>query len=214
MLASGLTSAVHLAAIGDIAEVLPGFSSGGALEHQPLGTHQVVLSRHLTPGLPYRFTTDDEMRITPSREAERYALRRGDVLLMSRGIRNVASWVDDVPEPTIAPVSFFIVRPHADIDPGYIAWYLNSPHAQRAIGEARTGAGTPIVQRSVFAAMEIPVPDLATQRRIGALGELAAREHILRARLAEASTREHAAVNDQITRALIARAHEPAGEDE
>lgn len=200
------TSAVQLAAIGDIAEVLPGFSTGGALEHDPRGSHQVVLSRHLVPGLPYVYSETDAFRIQAHRPTAPYELRRGDVLFMSRGTRNVASWIERVPAGTIAPVSFYIIRPSTAIEPGYLAWYLNQRSALRAITDIRTGAGTPLVPRALFRTLRIPLPDMETQQRISALGVAMARERQLIDNLLELTAQMHDKSNEQIARDLLARA--------
>jgi hypothetical protein len=199
-------SAAPAVALGDIAEVLPGFSAGGALVHDPNGTHQVILSRHLTAGAPYVYGSADEMRITPARPTERYNLRPGDVLLMSRGTRNVASWIEQVPDPSITTVSFYVIRPAGQLDPSYLTWYLNSPTAQRQIADARTGAGTPLVQREAFALLPIPVPIIETQRQIGALGLLMVQEQQLRQQLADKVAQCYALNSEQLVRSLLREA--------
>jgi len=207
-MSTGTAPAVKLAAIGDIAEVFPGFSTGTMLRHDVDGTHQVIMSRHLTPGLPYRYSAMDDFRIDPGRDVRKYTLRAMDLLFMSRGTRNVATWLESFPEPSIAPVSFFIVRTTDHVDPRYLTWYLNQPRAQQDIGEIRTGAGTPIVQRAAFERLKLPVPDLATQRTIADLGELLVRERQLLDRLAAATAHQSDTLNERLARDLFARAQE------
>lgn len=197
---------MQLAAIGDIAEVRPGLSTGGRLQHDSAGTHQVVMSRHLALGQPYRFSSGDEFRIIPGRDARKYEVRAGDVLFMSRGMRNVASWLELVPDPSIAPVSFYILRPSEAVDSGYLAWFLNQPSAQRAIADIRTGAGTPIVQRAPFTMLRLPLPDLETQRIIAGIGSAMAHERLLLEQFAAATGRLHDMTNERIAHELLARA--------
>lgn len=208
---SGKVEAVRLARLGELAEVLPGFSTGAALEHDPAGTHQVVLSRHLTPGLPYSYRDVDEFRIMPKRDTRRYELRPGDVLFMSRGTRNVASRIVSVPTTTIAPVSFYILRPGPDLNAGYLTWYLNQPVAERELMQIRTGAGTPLVQRAAFVEFAIPLPDAKTQQRLAELGELMANERQLINRLVDAVSQEHAFSSQHLAQTLIARSREADG---
>lgn len=198
-------SAVTLAAIGDIAEVRPGLSTGERLEHKDGATWQVILSRHLVPGQPYRFTDADRFTIDPERDAARYRVHSGDVLFMSRGTRNVAAWIESIPEESVAPVSFYVLRPGPDVEPGYLTWWLNQPVAQRAIADIRTGAGTPIVQRKSFAELQLPLPTLAEQRVIAELGEAMTRERIVLEQLATATERLHQLTSDHIARDLLAR---------
>jgi hypothetical protein len=198
--------------IADLVEILPGLSTGGPLAHTADGSHQVLLSRHLVPGLPYRYSAAHEFRINPGRDARRYEVRPGDVLIMSRGTRNVASWIESVPDRSVAPVSFYILRPGSAVHPGYLAWFLNQPGAQRAIGDIRTGAGTPIVQRGPFSEMPIPVPDLSVQRVIASLGEAMVRERLILERLTDATTRLHEMTSEQIARNVLAHPETTDGE--
>jgi len=186
----------------DCAEVLAGFSVPGRIQHDPTGTHQVVITRHLTDGVPYEYEQSHALRIVPRRATESYELRARDVLFMSRGTRNRAWVTAKIPTPTIAPVSFYILRPGDGLDGGYLAWYLNQAPAQGAIGQLRTGAGTPIVQRDAFQSLKVLVPPLDVQREIATLGVLLARERDLRQRLADATGRAHAALGANIIETL------------
>lgn len=214
-------AAVEMRRLADVVEVLPGYSTGSALAHDVDGTHQVVMSKHLQPGLPYSYSDEDAFRITPissstarasvelrPRNISRYEVQPGDVLFMSRGVRNLATRIESVPAQSIAPVSFFILRPqHQErLEATYLMWYLNTSTAQNEIANIRTGALTPIVQRSVFQDIPIPIPDMATQQRIGALGELMAREQLLQEQLAHAVVREHSATNSAIAHQLLTTA--------
>jgi hypothetical protein len=197
---------VKLAAIGDIAEVRPGLSTGARLQHTPTGSHQLVLSRHLVPGQSYSYQPQDEFRIDPGRNAgDRYLVVHGDVLFMSRGTRNVASWIESVPDLTVAPVSFYVLRPGRHVDSAYLTWYLNQRVAQRALSDIRTGAGTPIVQRAAFEQLAIPLPQQEIQRKIGALGSAMGNERSLLRRLLETTSAFHDLTSEQIARELIVR---------
>jgi len=188
--------------LDECAEVLPGFSVRGRLTHDPEGTHQVVLTRHLTDGEPYSYLPSHELRLTPHTSPDSYQVQSGDVLFMSRGTANRAWVITSVPENTIAPVSFYILRPKAGVDGGYLAWYLNQAPAQAAIAGIRTGAGAPIVQRQVFQALAVVLPTPARQRQIADLGVLMAREARLRGALDEATRREHLSIGTTIINQL------------
>ena len=204
----GKTNANRTLSLTECAEVLPGFSIAGRMEHNPEGTHQVMVTRHLRDGVPYRFEARDELRIVPRRDTARYEVRGGDAVFMSRGTRNLAWAMADVPEPTIVPVSFYILRPRADVEPRYLAWYLNQRPAQAAIDQIRTGAGTPIVQRAAFERLEVVVPRLEVQRGIADLAELQARERDLCARLSHATDRMQAVTGRRIIEKLRRQAPE------
>ena len=199
---TGRADATRVLALHECAQVLPGFSIAGRLQHDPKGTHQVVITRHLADGVPYSYDASNELRIVPRRDTAPYEVHRGDVLFMSRGTQNRAWVVAEVPDPTIAPVSFYILRPGESLDGGYLAWYLNQAPAQGAIGQLRTGAGTPLVQRDAFQLLNVVLPPLDVQREIAALGVLLARERDLRQRLADATGRAHVALGANIIETL------------
>ena len=196
-------AAAQVTTIGACAAVLPGYSMGSAMEHNPEGSHQVVLSRHLKQGEPYQYRPGDEFRLTPGgRDASRYEVGVGDVLFMSRGTRNLAWEIGRVPEPSLALVSFYILRPGPGVTPGYLAWYLNHPRTQASIGQIRTGAGTPIVQRAAFTELAVTLPPPDVQRTIAALDGLMAREHELSTLRADAGARLNQYRNELILRHL------------
>jgi hypothetical protein len=188
--------------IADCAEVLPGFSIHGRIKPDPRGTHQVVVPRHLTEGQPYTWVQAHDLRIKPSRDPSRYLVRCGDVLFLSRGTRNIAVALDSVPEPTIAPLLFFILRPTAGVDPHYLTWCLDQPQVQAQVAQIRSGSGTPLIRRDALEKIIIPLPCLDTQRKVGHLAELMACERRLRERLDQERERGYRALGQRLMESL------------
>jgi len=184
--------------IGDCAEVRPGYPVKARVVDAPRGTHQLIQPSHITPGVAYTYSEADRLRIVPQGKAERYAVQAGDVLFMSRGARNMATLLSDVPERSLPAGSFYVIRAVDGILPAYLAWCLNQPQVQAAIAEIRTGAGTPIVQRGNFAAIPIPIPSLERQQQLARLGELMAKEQHVRGSLVEVTQRYHQALGRTI----------------
>ena len=203
MTKEGRVGAARAVRLDECAEVLPGFSVRGRMEHDPKGTHQLILTRQLTDGIPYAFDPGHELRIVPHTHPDLYEVQAGDVLFMSRGDRNRAWVIERAYKPSIAPVSFYILRPRQGLVGGYLAWYLNQQPAQAAIGKMRTGAGTPLIQREPFKALDVVVPvAIQQQETIAGLGVLFARERQLREQLSEATERAHAALGANIIETL------------
>ena len=192
----------QLTRIADCADVLPGYALKARAEHEPDGTHQVILGRHLAPftdqGMPYRYLPEHELRITTKGSLEKYQIREGDVLFVSRGSRNYAAVVESVPELTVASATFYILRPHQGFDSAYLAWCLNQPPIQAHIAQVRTGAGTPIIQRKIFAELTLPFPPLDKQRQLAELGALMMKERTLRQALLDQSDRLHRALGEKL----------------
>ncbi|MDP1548017.1 MAG: restriction endonuclease subunit S [Anaerolineales bacterium] len=188
----------QLKRIAECAEVLPGYALKARAEHEPEGTYQVMMAKHIPDCRPYRYIDEHELRMTPAGSPENYRVQKGDVLFISRGVRNCAAVIESVPEKTIASATFYILRVYPTVDPSYLAWCLNQPPIQAQIGQIRTGAGTPIVQRNALGDVQIPVPPLEEQKRLVELGALMAEELRLRKRLVEATEAYHRVLGQQL----------------
>jgi hypothetical protein len=124
--------------LGEVAAILPGFAVKARVEHEPEGRFQLIQGRHLTPGEPYSFKPADTLRITGARNAAAYQVEPGDLLIASRGPHNYVVQIRAVPEPTIAPATFYILRADLRIDADYLAWVLQQPPVQAEFARART----------------------------------------------------------------------------
>jgi len=184
--------------IAECAEVLPGYALKARAEHEPEGAYQVVMAKHLPDCMSYRYMDEHELRMTPTGSPENYRVHKGDVLFISRGARNCAALVESVPERTIASSTFYILRAYPEVDPAYLVWCLNQSPIQSQIGQIRTGAGTPIVQRNVLGDIQIPIPPLEEQKRLAELGVLMTKELKLRKRLVEATEVYHRVLGQKI----------------
>lgn len=195
----------HVIRIADCAEILPGYSLQVRAEHEPGGSHQVIMGKHLTNVEVYRYSEKHKLCINPSRSLKKYRVRNGDVLFVSRGVRNHAILLESVPEKTVASATFYILHPHESIDPGYLAWCLNQVSIQARITQVRTGAGTPIVQRKIFADIKIPVPSMDKQKQLAALGYLMTQEQQLQQKLVEETIKLHRAQGQRLFSSLTTK---------
>nr|VFK33358.1 MAG: Type I restriction modification DNA specificity domain-containing protein [Candidatus Kentron sp. MB]VFK76133.1 MAG: Type I restriction modification DNA specificity domain-containing protein [Candidatus Kentron sp. MB] len=190
--------------IANCAEVLPGCSLNTYARHDPSGSHQVILGKHLLmsglslPGMGYRYHPEHELRVTPRGKVEKYSVKAGDVLLVSRGLRNHAVWIESVPEKTIASATFYLLRVHHGIEPAYFAWLLNQAPTQNRIAQIRTSAGTPIIQRKLFTELIIPLPSYEDQCKIAKLGACMVKERILRQTLVERTEQLYRLIGERL----------------
>lgn len=188
--------------IENCAEILPGYSLKVRAEHDPEGSYQVIMAKHIKDCASYKYVNTDMLRMTPKSNAKKYQVGPGDILFISRGTRNCAAVIESVPENTIASGTFYIVRPFDNVLPEYLAWCLNQPQTQSQISHIRTGAGTPIVPRSDFRDINLPLPPLETQRRIGKLSTLMSRELQLRKTLLETTEKYQKALGQKLLAGL------------
>lgn len=187
----------------DCAEVRPGFSAKGAIVNESGGTLQVVTAHHLTKGVPYRYREEHKLLIVPPRSVEKYLVEPGDILFMSRGSNNYAVLLEEVSRPAIAPLTFYILKPKSNAVPAYLAWCINQELVKAKLNEMRTGAGTPMIPRQEFGEIAIPLPPLATQKRIATLAALQAKEKALLQQLVEETERLHLLSGKQLLSHMI-----------
>ncbi len=176
------------ARLDEAAEITPGFSNPGAVQHQDNGRFLVIQPRHVhESGRPVSIGEDHDTRMDLPERAEGYCVMGGDVLFMSRGEKNRAARIDQCAINAVPTAAFFVLRPRPGlVDPEYLAWFLNQAPTQAAISQARTGAGTPIVQRALFEAICIPLPPMHQQGYIAHLSELQQKEQEILGRMTQA----------------------------
>jgi len=185
--------------IEDCADVRPGFSAKSAILNDPEGSLQVITAQHITKGEVYRYNEDHSLFISPPKFYEKYLVTAGDILFMSRGISNHAVLIESVPDPTIAPLSFFIIKPKRNVLSEYLVWYFNQDMMKGKLNEIRSGAGTPMIPSKEFRELSIPLPPLATQKKIAVLWRLQMHEKLLLQQLADETDR----LNQAIGRSLL-----------
>ena len=186
----------------DCAEILPGYSLKARARHEPEGVYQVIMARHLNEDEPYRYQSSHRLRMTPTSNIDKYRVFVGDVLFIARGAHSHAVMVESVPNHTIASGNLYILRAREGILPQYLAWCINQAPTQADIAQVRTGAGTPIVQRSAFANIAIALPPPARQEKIARLSDLMAKERRLCRQLLEQTECLHKLMGTRLLKQL------------
>lgn len=136
---------------------------------------------------------------------ERYRVRPGELLFRSRGERNIAVLITGGPDTApVALLPLMILRPdHQRVDPGYLAWFISQPEAQRHFDKCAQGTRLKVIPKPCLDELEVLVPDLATQRLVVEIDALARREHALMRELADRKLElTRSALLRQVRRAL------------
>ncbi len=127
--------------------------------------------------------------VAPMRQAQRYALRLGDVLLPLRTQRLQAVRIDRLPpEPILALGPWAVMTPH-HVDGDYLTWFLNLPRTLATLDSRMMGSTLRFLTVGTVRDLEVPVPDLDTQYRIGRLARLTRHVAHLERELADARIR-------------------------
>ncbi|MDX2933579.1 restriction endonuclease subunit S [Streptomyces ipomoeae] len=155
------------AAVKSVAEVAAGVTLGA----EPLGDGTIALPYlRVANVLDGRIDTTEVKRVRIlGSQLERYALRKGDVLLTEGGdldkLGRGAVW-DGRIEPCLHQNHVFRVRCGSRMDPDFLALYTASPEGRayfQRVGKQTTNLAS--INSTQVKAMRVPVPPLEEQRR-------------------------------------------------
>lgn len=107
-------------------------------------------------------------RIDPPGKRKPNYLINGDVIFTSRGTRNLAVAIADIPCPAICAPNLFVIRlgqANACL-PEYLAWFMNQRPAQDYFQRSATGTNILNIRREVVEHLAVPVPSLLRQKAI------------------------------------------------
>ncbi len=169
--------------IAEIASVFSGYHFRGGVNHVADGLYAVIQAKDVDDSL--HFDRERLVRVNLEADPERYLVRQGDVVFLSRGMH---PWALPISEPigdTVVPSSFYIVRPDPQkVRPDYLAWFLNHPKTQAALGDIAKGSNIPFISMREFVDFAVQIPSLMTQENIVGLAHLRDREQRLLRELA------------------------------
>lgn len=169
--------------IGHVCAVRAGYAARSRIEPDRRGTPVLQLS---DIGRLGDIGADDLSRAQLGGRVDRYTLREGDLVFRSRGDRNTAHVISPRLAGRVVPLlPLMILEPDPErVLPGFLAWAINRPAAQRYFDREAQGSRMRMITRPMLETLPIPLPDLTTQRKMIALHDLAEREHDLALELA------------------------------
>jgi len=165
--------------ITEIAGIQLGYQFRKKIEPADNGTNWVIQIRDFDEN--HVLLRDNLSCVRIDTPADKYLIRKGDVLFLSRGHRNWAAAIVDDLEATVAVSHFFIVRPKQNnVLSEYLAWYINQAPAQAYLHNiARRGTHMPLIPLSAFVGLMVDIPDIETQAMIVELSRLMEKERQL-----------------------------------
>ena len=121
-------------------------------------------------------------------------VERGDVLVPSRGERNLAMRPDLELVGAFPSLDVYLLRPDdSRLDPDYLAAFLSLPEVGATLRTSTAGASLPRIPKEALRELGVPTPPLRRQRAIGGLAACVRTQTLLGARLREAEARQAAA---------------------
>jgi len=116
--------------------------------------------------------------------SEKHLLKDGDVIFAAKGTKNFAAVFENHNEPSVASTSFFVIRPTDNkVLPQFLAWFLNNHTTQTLLKGQAIGTSIPSISKQVLENLELPIPDINTQKAIVEISKLRNKEKSLKQKI-------------------------------
>jgi len=154
----------RIVTLGSLGELWTGFQVRAAITDVPEAPHRLITLGDVTDeGIPY----DQLARMDLGDRLWRYVLNPGDILLRPRGANYKAAVIQDLDGPVVATAPLYVFRLQVDeAIPDYLAWWINRDEVQEKLANEARGSYIPTVSKETFARLELPLPNLETQKRV------------------------------------------------
>ncbi len=152
--------------LGHIARIRAGHAFRSKLTNDPSSENRVLQMKDIDSARGVDWS--HVLRCDPV-AIRREWLAAGDILLVARGARNLAYFIEDEPPfPTLAAPHFFHISLNTDatrsIIPAFLGWQLNQQPAQDYFKRNAEGSTSKSVRRTVVENTPLFVPTLAEQQ--------------------------------------------------
>ena len=172
-----------LKTLKDIARVQMGLSFRSRIEPEADGTIAVIQMRDLTED--NKLSQRKLITVKMNGLNGRHLVKRNDLIFRSRGQTTTAAIVDTEIGSAIVAAPLLRIRVTSKrVLPEYLCWFVNQASAQAFLHSRATGTAMTVIGKSALGALQVPLPDLATQERIVALADLSNQEQRLMRELA------------------------------
>jgi restriction endonuclease S subunit len=161
----------------DIATIRSGRLFRGKIEPDPTGHYQVIQIGDIDLGGKLDVNNLTRIRLPYIKSSQ--FVQKGEVLFISRGMRKQALTITEDLKNVITTSQIFILRPHEELLPEYLAWFLNQLPAQRYLEEHSSGTNVSLINMEAFGKLPVRTPKLEIQQKIVRIYELGVREREL-----------------------------------
>lgn len=169
---------VHLAQLGDIATIRPGYHFRSKIEHNPNGDTSVVQSADITDS--NGISPEGLVKVNGDRIKAEYHLQPGSILLKARGTSYTAALFDIEGIKAVAAYHFLVVAiQNYELLPQYLTWFVNRPQSQYFLSQVASGSYIKALSPQALATLEVTIPSIEQQELIVNMDHLAQRESVI-----------------------------------
>lgn len=183
--------------LAECARLSAGFPFRGAIDELETGSIAVIQMRNVEDG---SVDWKSLVRVTLPSKRPPDLLVRGDVIFTTRGRRNFALALADIPSAAVCSPHFFVIQVNEPeyLRPEFLAWQINQKPAQEHLQQAATGSYVLNITRGAIESLPIRIPPLDVQSTIVELADAAKQERELYASLLENRQRQLATLANQL----------------
>ena len=166
--------------LGDIAEISSGLTFRTGLEDLPKGDVKVIQMRDLDDN--NTVSLESAVSISAFSPKKNQMARPGDLVFRSRGQTTTAAIIADNDQEAVVAVPLMRIRVKhpEEVSPDYLLWFINQPNTQRYFSSRSKNSVTlKMIGKKALEELEVDVPDLKTQERIGRIYRLSLEEHAI-----------------------------------
>ena len=170
------TTAYTIESLNGLASIAAGYPLRGAVDALPAGDVAVIQMGNVHPETGVDWASTQRIAL-PSRRSANF-LASEDVIFTTRGARNFALALGQIPGLAVCSPHFFVMRviDPCRIIPAFLAWQINQRPAQEYFRREATGSYILNIRREVIENLPLALPPLTTQHAIVALADAARAE--------------------------------------
>jgi restriction endonuclease S subunit len=155
----------ELALLGKYCTIRSGQTFKGRLDEYSKGDITVLLPKDIiATGSIDKNATKVDAGAVP--QIERHLLKKGEIIMVNKGVRFSTFLYDGVVPNVIATTAFYVITPSEYLMPEYLYWYLNQEEAKTYLTDNTQGSVIPTITKSVLMQLPVPLIPLATQNSI------------------------------------------------
>ena len=186
--------------LGELIRVKAGYPWRGAIPVVKGGSVIAIQAKDISDIGEVNLTDCVRTRLTGKRDAD--WLQRGDVLLINKGNRSTAAYIEcDLPNTT-CPSSIYLLQVNPlwqqHLNMQFIAWQLNQQPLQTYLRRSAEGSSQVSLRKQVVEDAILAIPDLHTQNLIAKLYVAAQKEHNALIKLIENRKSQMSAISKQL----------------
>lgn len=148
----------------ELVEIFSGHTFRERIESVPDGNIKVIQMKDLSDD--YFSIVSLPTTIKSNEFSDKQLLKRGDVLFISKGTNNFALVFDEAYKAIASSVFFVLRLTSKQIDPYFLAWFINQENAQAYLHVGKEGSGVTNINKATLENLEVELIPKEKQQQL------------------------------------------------